>query len=504
MSFDAFTLSPEIRMGLDDRNFTAPTPIQNEAIPVILEGKDVIASAQTGTGKTAAFAIPILEKLFQVKKPGVRALLLAPTRELAQQIDEQFWTLGYHSGITTVCVYGGGDWSAQQAAIRDGVNVVVATPGRLLDLIKSLNIDFSGLEFLVLDEADRMLDMGFIPDVRTIVARLPKNRQTLLFSATISDRVEALVKELTREPARINVSSFKTADGVTQVAYKIREDRKIDLVLHLFEQHAWTSGLIFTATKRGCAALARALSKKGVKVGSMHGDMEQHEREATLGEFRRGNITTIVATDVMARGIDINNISHVLNFNVPRDLDDYIHRIGRTARAESTGTAITLVSPEDERPFKTIIQHVGKNLSILDSPLAAAEEGAEVAPAAEGDRPRRSEGGRGRGRDRGRDRDRGDRPRRPEGEAKPKAEAKPEAKPEAKADAKPERKDRREGDRDRNRDRNRGGRDRDRKSQSQEERIRNVKAQVSLPPAPAPVKPKSGIVGRILSLFGKK
>ena len=375
MSFNEFNLSQDLLMGLSDMGFSKPTPIQSQAIPVVLEGKDLLASAQTGTGKTAAFALPLLEKLSSNKKNGIRALILAPTRELAVQIDEQFWTIGYHTGVTTASVYGGTDWGAQEQAIRDGVNVLVATPGRLLDHIKVSNVDFSQLEFLVLDEADRMLDMGFIPDVMTIIRRLPKERQTLMFSATLSDKVESLARELTKNPVRINISSFKPAEGVEQHAYKVDDDKKVDLVLHLFDSASEVaSAIIFTGTKRGADSLARALRKKGVKVSSMHGDRDQKEREATLGDFKAGRINVIVATDVMARGIDITGVSHVVNFDVPRDLDDYIHRIGRTARAEKKGTAITLVNRQDFRYFQVISEKMGSRLKVLDNPFGGTSE----------------------------------------------------------------------------------------------------------------------------------
>lgn len=464
-------------MGLADRQFSTPTAIQRDAIPVILKGLDVLASAQTGTGKTAAFAIPILEKLMIDPKPGVRALILAPTRELAQQIDEQLWTIGYHSGITTACVYGGGDWGAQQNAVKEGVNIIVATPGRLIDLIRVLNIDFTALQFLVLDEADRMLDMGFIPDVRLIVSKLPKDRQTLMFSATISDRVDALVRELTREPVRINVSTFTTVKGVTQQAYKVREDAKIDLVLEIFETADWQSGIIFCSTKRGCASLARVLSKKGVKVGSMHGDMEQHEREATLAEFRNNRISTIVATDVMARGIDVTNVSHVMNFNVPRDLDDYIHRIGRTARAEKTGTAITLVSPEDERHFRAILHHVGKNMEFPKG--ITTEAGLDEKPVPR-PQPRKPDS-------------RGPKPQRSEPR---RAEApKPEPRKQEARGPKPERSDSRKPE-------HRGAKPQ-RPKDPQLDRIRKVMAGAKPMEKPVPEPPK-GLLSKVLSIFKKK
>lgn len=356
-------------MGLSDMGFSKPTPIQIQAIPAVLEGKDLLASAQTGTGKTAAFALPLLEKLSADKKVGIRALILAPTRELAMQIDEQFWSIGYHTGITTASVYGGTDWGAQEQAIRDGVNVLVATPGRLLDHIKVSNVDFSKVEFLVLDEADRMLDMGFIPDVMTIIRRLPKERQTLLFSATLSDKIEHLARELTKNPLRINISSFIPAEGVEQIAYKVNDDGKLNLVLHLFDDNEVASAIVFTSTKRGADSLARALRKKGVKVSAIHGDRDQKEREATLGDFKAGRINVIVATDVMARGIDVTGVSHVVNFDVPRDLDDYIHRIGRTARAEKKGTAITLVSRNDGRYFQVIKDKMKDRLTIIENPM---------------------------------------------------------------------------------------------------------------------------------------
>jgi ATP-dependent RNA helicase RhlE len=356
-------------MGLSDMGFSKPTPIQTQAIPIVLDGKDLLASAQTGTGKTAAFALPLLEKLSTNRKSGIRALILAPTRELAMQIDEQFWTIGYHTGVTTASVYGGTDWGAQEQAIRDGVNVLVATPGRLLDHIKVSNVDFSQIEFLVLDEADRMLDMGFIPDVLTIIRRLPKQRQTLLFSATLSDKIETLARELTKNPVRINISSFVPAEGVVQLAYKVQEEYKLDLVLHLFDDTEVSSAIVFTSTKRGADNLARALRKKGVKVSAIHGDRDQKEREATLGDFKAGRINVIVATDVMARGIDVTGVSHVVNFDVPRDVDDYIHRIGRTARAEKKGTAITLVSRNDTRYFQVIHDKMGDRLKVIENPV---------------------------------------------------------------------------------------------------------------------------------------
>jgi len=379
LSFNDFKIGEKVLMGLTDMGFDKPTPIQEEAIPVLLDGKDILASAQTGTGKTAAFAIPLIEKISANPKPGIRALVLAPTRELAIQIDQQFWSIGYHAGISSACIYGGSDWGTQEKAIREGVDILVATPGRLIDHIKVSSVDFSALEFLVLDEADRMLDMGFLPDVRSIIHRLPKKRQSLLFSATLSGSIETLAREITQDPVRINISSFKPAEGVTQQAYKVAESGKLDLILHLVDPKTIDSAIIFVSTKRGVDGLARALQKKGVKVGSIHGDRDQKEREATLSDFSNSRINVIVATDVMARGIDVTGVSHVINYNVPRDLDDYIHRIGRTARAEKKGTAITLVSPEDGRYFSTISKEMSDRLEIVDLPEALADYAADGA-----------------------------------------------------------------------------------------------------------------------------
>lgn len=388
-------------MGLTDMGYKSPTPIQQQAIPEILEGNDILASAQTGTGKTAAFAIPLIEKLTAEKKHGIRALILAPTRELASQIDEQFWSIGYHAGVTSASVYGGTDWSSQEQALREGVNIVVATPGRLLDHIKVSGVDFSGLEFLVLDEADRMLDMGFLPDVKAIIGKLPQKRQTLLFSATFSDRIEKLTKEIANNPKRINVSSFKPAEGVTQLAYRVHEEDKVNLVLDIFDKTEVMTAIVFTSTKRGADSLGRALHRKGVKVSSMHGDRDQKEREITLGEFKSGKINVIVATDVMSRGIDVTGISHVINYNVPRDLDDYIHRIGRTARAEQKGTAITLVSPQDGRFFQVIQKEMQNKLQVIDLPeylkpveRPSSDSETNQRPSSRGSRPQRNAPGR--------------------------------------------------------------------------------------------------------------
>lgn len=359
----------EVLSGIADLGFENATEIQEKAIPHFLKGNDILATSATGSGKTAAFAIPILNQLSENRKDGIRALILAPTRELAQQIDEQFWVLGYHTGISSVTVYGGSDWSAQEKALKQGVNIVVATPGRLLDQMKIHNYDFSGVEIVVLDEADRMLDMGFIPDVRSILNRMPKERQTVLFSATMTPKVEMIAKEFTKgQYERIKIGMPAPAKGINQVCYNVDERLKVNLIVHLYEKQKWSSAIIFVGTKRGVDQLTRALHKKGAEVESIHGDRDQKEREATLEKFRSKKTKILVATDVMARGIDVDNISHVINYDVPNDADDYIHRIGRTARAESTGDAITLVSRQDTRKMKDIFRAVDSYIKMLDVP----------------------------------------------------------------------------------------------------------------------------------------
>ena len=352
--------------------FEKPTPIQEACVPLIMEGRDVLASAQTGTGKTAAFAIPILHNLLEKKKnsqEGIRALVITPTRELASQVDEAFFAIGYHTGLSTAKVYGGDDWSRQEKALNRGTNIIVATPGRLLDHIRIHDIDFSNFDFLILDEADRMLDMGFIPDITQIVSKLPKQRQTLLFSATIPPKIEQLARKMMDNPERVNMAPPNmAAEGVTQGMYYVEESDKLPLVLHLFEKEQWASAIIFMSTKRAVDKLTRELRKKGANVTSIHGDRSQAEREKALESFRKGEYRIIVATDVMSRGIDVDGISHIINFSVPHDVEDYVHRIGRTARADAKGDAITLVSGQDRRYMESIIRAMKSKINKLEVP----------------------------------------------------------------------------------------------------------------------------------------
>lgn len=377
MLFKEFGLCDEVLDGIRDMGFEEATEIQQKAIPIALAGKNMLGTSFTGSGKTAAFVLPIINQLFKNKKEGIQALVLAPTRELAQQIDEQFWSLGYHAGISSVCVYGGSNWSDQEKAMKAGVNVVVATPGRLLDQMKITSYDFSSIDFLVLDEADRMLDMGFLPDVRNIINRIPNNRQTLLFSATVTPRIESLAKEFTNGTfERIKVGRIAPAKGIHQVYYKVGDSDKKDLLLQLYKEQQWHSAIVFASTKRGVDILARSLGKMGVAVDSIHGDRDQKERELTLDKFRSGKIKVLVATDVMARGIDVDDISHIINYDVPNDVDDYIHRIGRTARAKSTGNAITFVSRRDWKQMLEIIDSKGLHIKEESVPEEIASKSA--------------------------------------------------------------------------------------------------------------------------------
>lgn len=352
-------------MGLQDIGFSEPTPIQEKSIPFVLEGKDILGAAQTGTGKTGAFVIPIIERIIRNPSEGTKALILSPTRELAQQIDEQIFALGYHTGISSATIIGGEDFARQANAIRAGVDIIVATPGRLIDQMKVLDVDFSNIKYFVLDEADRMLDMGFLPDVNHIIDKLPKERQTLLFSATMPKQIQKLAKEIQKDPKFIEIEVSTPASSVEQRAYHIDGREKLKLVQALLDDLTWSSCIIFTATKRGTDQLERLLQKKGIKVASIHGDRSQDERTKALNEFKNGKVPIIVATDVLARGIDIADVSLIINYDVPQAVEDYIHRIGRTGRYDKSGMAITLVSKQDLKKFSPIESKVGKALQIF-------------------------------------------------------------------------------------------------------------------------------------------
>jgi len=369
MTFDDLRLSPVSLRAVRDLGHTEPTPIQAAAIPPALEGRDVLASAATGSGKTAAFMLPLLEALAAGKRGPVRALILAPTRELAAQIASHGAALGKHSKLRITAIFGGVGFGGQAAALRHGTDIVVATPGRLLDHLNQGTIDLAGIEHLVLDEADRMLDMGFLPDVKRIIKRLPKARRTMLFSATIPPPIAMLAKELLRDPVRIELAvTGKPAVGITQTVYTIDQNRKGDLLVELLKDNSIFSALAFTRTKARANRLATLLARHDITVERIHGDRSQAQRTRALDEFKRGRYRVLVATDIAARGIDIHKLGHVVNFDVPLVPEDYIHRVGRTARAEALGDAITFVSREEEGSFAQIERKLGKRLDRAKTP----------------------------------------------------------------------------------------------------------------------------------------
>jgi ATP-dependent RNA helicase RhlE len=363
MSFNTFDLHPDLQRGVAALGFDTPTPIQRDAIPPVLAGRDVLACAMTGSGKTAAFILPILHRLLGRPRGNTRALVLAPTRELAAQIDEHRQELGRHTRLTGASIYGGVGYVPQEQALRRGVDVLVATPGRLLDHLGQRYARLEGLEVLVLDEADRMLDMGFLPDIRRILQHLPARRQTLFFSATMPPPIVALAREILHEPVTIAVERpAAPATGITHVAYPIASELKSRLLLALLAGPATRSVLAFTRTKHRANRLAEFLGRNGIRVERIHGNRSQAQRTQALAGFKSGRFQVLVATDIAARGIDIDALSHVVNFDVPALPDDYIHRVGRTARAEARGDALTLVAPGEEADLRTIERAIGTRI----------------------------------------------------------------------------------------------------------------------------------------------
>lgn len=358
-TFDDFGLDDNLLDGLDSMNFFHPTPVQEMAIPVILNNQDLVACAQTGTGKTAAYLLPVIHKLIQKENRNLNTLVLAPTRELAQQIDQQVEGLGYFTGVSSMAVYGGGDgilWSQQKKAIVQGADIIIATPGRLIGHLASGAINFDQLEHLILDEADRMLDMGFYDDIVKIISYLPSERQTLLFSATMPPKIRTLANKILKNPAQINIAVSKPADGILQQAYMVHDEQKVPLISSLLTGTPHQSIIIFASTKENVKKLQQHLRKKGFQSEAFHSDLDQGEREEILQKFKARKLPILVGTDVLSRGIDVEGIGLVVNFDVPPDPEDYIHRIGRTARASTTGTAITFITPRDQRKFLQIEQ----------------------------------------------------------------------------------------------------------------------------------------------------
>ncbi len=359
MNFDAFHFNPAVAAGIKGAGFTVPTPIQTQAIPPVMDGRDVMGLAQTGTGKTAVFALPILHRLAEERRVRISALIVAPTRELAEQIDEAIRTLGRRSGVRTVTIYGGVGFNPQAQTLRRGVDIVVACPGRLLDHVGRGTIDLSGIETLVLDEADQMFDMGFLPDIRRILTHLPKNRQTLLFSATMPAQIRGLARDILRHPVTVQAGKSAPAETVSHALYPVAAHLKTPLLLNLLNRTKTGSVLVFTRTKHRAKRLGERLAKEGFRSASLQGNLSQGRRQAALDGFRKGTFQILVATDIAARGIDVRQVSHVINYDIPSTPEAYIHRIGRTGRAANTGEAFTLVTGEDARQAHAIDRVLG-------------------------------------------------------------------------------------------------------------------------------------------------
>ena len=360
MNFEQFSLDGRLNAGIRDAGYVTPTPIQQQAIPPILDGRDVIGLAQTGTGKTAAFALPILQRLTRGPLRRVRVLIVAPTRELAEQIHQSHVELGKYTKVRSTAIYGGVGKGPQINALNRGAEIVVACPGRLLDLAGDRHIDLSQVEVLVLDEADRMCDMGFLPDIRRILKLLPKQRQTLFFSATMPPDIRQLADSILNDPVTVQIGLIAPAKTVSHALYPVTNSLRKTLLLAMLRQTATGRVLIFTRTKRRARFLARDLEKKGYNAAALQGNMSQNKRQKAIDGFRNGKYDILVATDVAARGIDVADISHVINFDMPDTVDAYTHRIGRTGRAEESGEAFTLAVPEDASQVRAIEKAVGK------------------------------------------------------------------------------------------------------------------------------------------------
>jgi ATP-dependent RNA helicase RhlE len=369
LAFSVFRLDKNLLRGIKELGFTRPTPIQTDAIPPALEGRDVLACASTGSGKTAAFLLPILHRLLSKPRGKTRALVLTPTRELAVQIVEQLNALAVHTPVTAWPIIGGVGMGPQEHAFRSGMDVLVATPGRLLDHLRSPYARLDSVEYLVLDEADRMLDMGFLPDITRILKHLPAKRQTLFFSATIPGPIARLAGQMLKNPATINIQRASApAVGITQAVYPVPQELKAALFLSLLKRGDLKQALVFTRTKHRANRLAENLVKNGIRAERIHGNRSQLQRTAALAGFKSGRFPVLVATDIAARGIDVEALGHVVNFDVPPASDDYIHRVGRTGRAEMTGEAFTFVAPEEEADLRNIERALGRRLPRVTVP----------------------------------------------------------------------------------------------------------------------------------------
>ena len=364
MNFEQFNLDSRLLAGVRRLGYTTPTPIQIKAIPIGLDGKDLIGTAQTGTGKTAAFVLPILHKLLSGPRRRARALIVTPTRELAQQIHEAVGDLAAGTGLRSATLFGGVAASPQIRALREGTEILIACPGRLLDHVRQGNARLDGIEILILDEADRMLDMGFLPDVKRILQHVPTKRQTMLFSATFPKEIEQLAASTLRNPTRIAIGLSRPAYTVAHALYSVPQHLKTPLLLELLKKTRTGSVLIFTRTKHRAEKLSRQIGNAGFRATSLHSDRSQGQRQSALTGFRSGHYQVMVATDLAARGLDVEGISHVINFDMPATADDYIHRIGRTGRAERSGDAFTLVTPDDRNMIRSLEKIIGSRLPL--------------------------------------------------------------------------------------------------------------------------------------------
>nr|MBO2468090.1 RNA helicase [Xanthomonadaceae bacterium] len=407
MSFQSLGLAPALLRALSEQGYQTPTPIQQAAIPLVLEGHDLLAGAQTGTGKTAAFGLPLLQRLAATpqrdRRP--RALVLAPTRELALQVHENLRAYARYQRVSSAVVYGGVGMGQQLEALRRGVDLLIACPGRLIDHLERGSVDLSAVEVLVLDEADRMLDMGFLPSIRRILARLPKQRQTLLFSATFAEPIRQLALEFMRQPREVMVAPRNTvAETIAHRVHPVDSGRKRALLLHLLAADTRVQTLVFARTKHGSDRLAQFLEKAGVRAAAIHGNKSQNQRQRALAEFKAGKVKVLVATDIAARGIDIDQLPRVINYDLPMVAEDYVHRIGRTGRNGASGQAISLVAQEDARLLRQIVRLLGRDMDIQEvegfapaTPIRWGEGAPGKARAAGGaDAPRKPAGHRGR------------------------------------------------------------------------------------------------------------
>ncbi|WP_075075103.1 DEAD/DEAH box helicase [Longilinea arvoryzae] len=362
MSFDTFNFHPQIKAGILAAGYSTPTPIQEQSIPVLLSGRDLLGLAQTGTGKTAAFALPILQRLMSGARHKPRALIVAPTRELAEQTHLFFKALGKQTGLRSLTLYGGVSAQPQIKGLQAGVEILVACPGRLLDLMSQRYVDLGAIETVVLDEADQMFDMGFLPAIRRILAALPARHQTLLFSATMPPEIRKLAMETMHDPATVEINVSRPVDTVQHAVYSVEQEHKVDLLLELLPQAKGEKVLIFTRTKHRAKRLSIQLSKAGLAATSLQGNLSQSARQSAMDGFRSGRVKVMVATDIAARGIDVTHISHVINFDMPDTPEAYTHRIGRTGRMYNVGTALSLVTPDDLPMLRTIEKNIGRRI----------------------------------------------------------------------------------------------------------------------------------------------